>query len=331
MKKLASYIALSLFALVALLPLSAQGAGVRASKASAVVVQDGKNELYEKFHKNMAGDINAQKLAYEAAKEYLQKYPKDADAKAKEIRDWVTNFENRMRPNEVLVKVYREKNYPEAYALGKEVLATEPENLKTLVALGYAGMLVSASGNREFTNDAMTYAQKAIQLIEAGGAPADWKPFAGKDETLGWLNFSLGLMSAQSMPGESITYFSKAASYEGAPKKDPTLYYYLASLHEQEYQKMSADYKTKYESNADSPEAKAALAPINSKVDLIIDAYARLIAYMDADPASQQRFQTQKPGWMTKLTTYYKFRHNDSDAGLKELIESVRTKPLAKP
>jgi hypothetical protein len=330
MKKLASCLALSLFALVLLLPLSAQGAGVRSMKARAVA-QDGKNELYEKFHKNMAGDINAQRLAYEAGKEYLQKYPNDTDAKAKEIKDWVTRFENQMRPAEVLIKVYREKNYPEAYALGKQVLATDPENLKILTALGYAGMFVSASGNTDFTGEAMTYAKQAIQLLDAGKAPPDWKPFSSKDETLGWLNYALGLMTFRTTPHDAIGYLSKAAQYEAPPKKDPLLYYYLATLRSQEFEKQRSDYNAKYNGKDETPESKAALEQVNALLDPVIDAFARAVAYADADPQMQARFQQQRTDWMTKLTDRYRFRHNNSEAGLKELIDSVRTKPLGMP
>ena len=331
MKKLASYIALSLLALVALLPLSAQGAGVRAVPARAVV-QDDKNSLYEKFHKNMAGDINAQKLAYDAAKEYLQKYPNDTDAKAKEIKAWVARFEEQMRPTEVLVKVYgREKDYPGAYALGKQVLATEPENLRILTALGYAGMVTSASGNTDFTTDAMAYARKAIQLLEAGKVPPDWKPFASKEETLGWLNYSLGLMTFRTTPRDSVIFLSKAAQYEAPPKKDPLLYYYLATLRSQEFEKQRSDYNAKYDGKEETPESKAALEQVNALLDPVIDAFARAVAYADADPQMQARFQQQKTDWMVKLTDRYRFRHNNSDAGLKELIDSVRAKPLTAP
>ena len=38
--------------------------------------------------------------------------------------------------------LYNEMKYPEAYALGKEILADEPENLKVLVDLGANGYLV---------------------------------------------------------------------------------------------------------------------------------------------------------------------------------------------
>ncbi|MBV9209268.1 MAG: hypothetical protein JOZ52_01495 [Acidobacteria bacterium] len=317
MKKLLSCLALSLFACVLLLsPVQAR-----------VVVQDSKNELYEKFHKNTTGDSNMQRIAYDAGKEYLKKYPNDTDAKAKEIRDWIARFEANL-PVEVQVKVFKERNYPGAFELGKQLLANDPENLKILIALGYAGMLASASGNSDFLADSMTYGKKAIQLLQAGKAPAEWRPFSGKDETLSWLNYSLGLMAYRTMPQDSIGYLMQAAQYEAPPKKDPLLYFYLATLYNQEYQKQRDAYTAKYSGKQETPESKAEFEKVNALLDPVIDAFARAVAYADADPQAQARFQQQKADWMSKLTERYKFRHNDSDAGLKELIDTVRTKPL---
>ena len=54
------------------------------------------------------------------------------------------------------------------------MLADEPENLKVLIDLAYAGY---ASKNPAFSADAITYAKKAMQLIEAGKAPETWDPY----------------------------------------------------------------------------------------------------------------------------------------------------------
>ncbi|HEY0545987.1 MAG TPA: hypothetical protein VGC91_11465 [Pyrinomonadaceae bacterium] len=322
MKKLLSCLAISLFAFVLLLPSQAQGAA-----AHRAVVQDDKNALYEKFHKNITGDINMQRIAYAAGKEYLEKYPKDADAKAKEIKEWIARFETQL-PVEVQIKVYKEKNYAAAFELGKQALTNSPDNLSILIALGYAGMQASASGNTDFIGDANTSAKKAIELIEAGKAPASWKPFVNKDDTLGWLNYSLGMMAYRSAPTEAVTYLTKAAQYEGAPKRNPVLYFYLATLYNDEYKKQSDSYTAKYSGKQATPESKAELEKIDALLDPVIDSFARAVAYANADAQSQTMFQQQKTDWMNELTKRYKHRHNDSDAGLKELVDTVRTKPL---
>jgi hypothetical protein len=326
MKRLKSILTFSLIAAALLLPTSLR-ASVPAFMTNAVLTQDDKDKvaLYDKFKTNSTGDFKAQKTAYDAGKEYLKKYPNDTDAKATEVKTFVELFEKEeMRPSEVLVKVYKDKKYAEAFQLGKQVLTDNPENVKVLTALGYAGMLSATAGKPEFTTDAIAYAKKAIQLIESGKNPANWTPFANRDETLGWLNYSVGLMSLNT-PSDAVTHLVKAATYEGKPKKDPTLYYYIAVLREQDVQRLRAEHD---KATANSPEAKAASAKLNETIDMVIDAYARAISYMEADPQFQQRYQQQKPGWMEKLTTYYKFRNKDSDAGLKDFIAGIQAKPM---
>jgi len=59
-------------------------------------------------------------------------------------------------------------------------------------------------------------------------------------------------------------------------------------------------------------------------MDRIIDAYARAIAAAGTDPKTE----TSRKEWLTQLTTYYKFRHNNTDAGINEFIQSSLAKPL---
>ncbi len=304
---------------------------IGSSTPKTITTQDNakaKTDLLEKFRKNSTGDMNAQKNAAEAGKEYLAKYPSDKDPAIKEITDWIAVYESELKGVDVLNKVYRDKKYFEAFTPGKQFLTSEPNNIKVLTALGYAGLFNAASGKDETSADATTYAKKAIQLIEEGKEPTDWKPFKSKDETLGWLNYSLGLMNARSNGAEAIVYLTKAAGYDGAPKTDPTVYYYLATLLELDYNQLRDSYSATYGGKPESAQSKAAMEGITTKIDHIVDAYARLIAYMDADPAMTQRFQSQRAGWMDKLTTFYKFRHNNSDSGLKEMVAGIRTKPM---
>jgi tetratricopeptide (TPR) repeat protein len=229
---------------------------------------------------------------------------------------------------EVLVNVYKAKKYAEAFQIGKQVLETDPDNIKILTALGYAGMPAASTGDNTLTSDAITYAKKAIQLIEGGKKPANWKPFASRDETLGWLNYSLGVMVLRSSPSDSIGYLTKAAQLEGAPKRDPVVYYYLAVLYGQVFEKQRAAFKDSYEGKPETPESKVALEKVGSVVDLIIDAYARAISYTDASPLLKQTYQQQEVDWLKKLSELYKSRHNGSDAGLKEMISGIQSKPL---
>ena len=56
--------------------------------------------------------------------------------------------------------------------MGKQILADEPDYLPALIHLGYAGYLaMTTAKNETFNADAKTYANKAIQSIEAGKSP----------------------------------------------------------------------------------------------------------------------------------------------------------------
>jgi hypothetical protein len=59
-------------------------------------------------------------------------------------------------------------------------------------------------------------------------------------------------------------------------------------------------------------------------MDRISDAYARAIALAGTDPKTE----AQRRDWTAKLSTYYKFRHNDSEAGMPEFIAASLQKPL---
>ena len=56
----------------------------------------------------------------------------------------------------------------------------------------------------------------------------------------------------------------------------------------------------------------------------MIDAYARAVALAGNDA----KYTAPKKEWMDGLSTWYKYRHNQSDAGLTELIAAVLNKPL---
>jgi len=87
---------------------------------------------------------------------------------------------------------------------------------------------------------------------------------------------------------------------------------------------MSASYQTTYADKPETPESKAALEKLNLVMDRIIDAYARAINTAGTDPKTEQ----SRKEWLTQMTTYYKFRHNGSDAGLTEFIAAALQKPV---
>ena len=278
---------------------------------------ESKTAWYTEFTKDLKTD---QAKAYELAKKYLA-CPSAAGEEqiTSYLKNFVTKYEKASRKDQVYDLVYNKKDYAKAFELGKQLVAEEPDNLRVLIDLSNAGY---ASRKVESYNaDTLAYAQKAIQLIESGKTLENWTPYTSKDEALGYLYYTVGLLNAQKNPAGGLTSVIKAAQFDGGIKKLASTYAFIAGAYEAgQYAKLSADYKTKFEGKDESPESKLALENINQVVDRMVDAYARAVALAGNDP--------QKAVWMESLTTWYKFRHNQSDAGLTEMIASVMSKPL---
>lgn len=328
MKKLIQLLAFG--ALVAMLALPAFALGNNASFANASsLAQQGddqvKADLYKKFTDNRKTNPQA---AYDAAKEYLQKYPNDDDQIAQYLKKWAAAYEKEARKLKVPQLLYTDKNFAEAYSTGRQVLADEPDDLTTLIDLGYGGYLASLAKNDSFNADALTDAKRAIQLIESGKSPDSWAPFKGKDDTLAYLYYTVGFLNLKNSPNEAIPALIRAASFNSELKTTPSTYYFLAAAYEAgPYLKQSADYKAQFEGKPESDASKLALANLNQVIDRAIDAYARAVAASGNDPKNA----TNKAEWMTRLTSLYKFRHNNSDAGLNEFIASSIKRPLPPP
>jgi hypothetical protein len=285
-----------------------------------------KVDLYTKFVDNYK---NNRPVAYQTAKDYLQRYAKENDQYSQYVQLWVADYEKEERLRQLRRLVYDDRNFTEAFKLGKQVMTENPNHLDSLIALSNAGYLAANARNETFNAEALGYAQNAIQQLESGKTPETWDPFKGKNDSLAYLYATVGLMKLKSNPSEAIDAILKTESLDSDLKKLPTLYYFLARAYETgPYAKLSADYQTRFAGKPESTESKAALDKLGQVIDRIIDAYARAIAAA----GTEQQYASTKAAWMATLTTFYKFRHEDSDAGLNDYIAGILAKPLlAKP
>src|SRR5437762_8681333 len=137
---------------------------------------ENKAKWYQTFLDNRKGD---QKVAYDAAKMYLDNCPADPnDAQAKYMK------EKFVEPYEVLQKqagvgkdfenAVAKKDYPNQIRLGKQILEKEPDNAPVNIIMGVVGLYDPNS-----LADSAVAAKKAISLIEAGKPPT---PIATKDQ-----------------------------------------------------------------------------------------------------------------------------------------------------
>src|SRR5437868_2482392 len=307
--------------LAAFLALSLVAIGVRSVAVAQETDDPVKIEIYKRFVDNR---VSKPSVAYQAARDYLQKYAKDKDQYVDYLTKWVMFYERDERKRN-LPELINQKNFAEAYSTGAKILADEPNYLRAQIDLGYAGYLAASAKNETYNADALRYARSAIQALESGKTPGEWAPFKGKDDTLAYLNYAVGFLTLKTNPNEAIDALLKAAQYDSDIRKTPSTYYFLAAAYEAgPYKTLSTAYQTQYAGKPETPESKGALEKLNAVMDRVIDAYARAIAASGTDPKNEQ----SRKEWLAQLTNYYKFRHEGSDAGINEFITAALQKPL---
>jgi hypothetical protein len=328
MKKIIRLITLGATAAMLALPVAAKSL----VSYSDISVQDqcsseNKDAYYAAFLENRKTD---QPKAYDNAKKYLACPPGGEVTEATQkiidyLKKWSTAYDEGSRKSKLPQLLYNEHKYPEAYALGRELLAADPENLKVLIDLGSNGYLVTSLNQPQLNTDALNAAKKALGMLEAGKTVDDWAPLSGKDEAMAYLNYTIGVFTLQTDPSAALKNLIKAAQFETPLKKSPQTYAYIGGSYEEgPYAKLSAEYTTKYKGQNETPESKLALANINQVVDRMVDAYARAVNLAGSDA----KLATQKATWTERLTEWYKFRHNQTTDGMNEMVASVLSKPL---
>ena len=310
------------FALAALVALAV---GFIGAAGFAVVAQETDDPVkiatYKRFVDNRVPNPDA---AYQAARDYLQKYQKDKDQYTDYLSKWVAAYERDDRKRQ-LGGLINQKNFTEAYKVGAKILADEPDYLRAQIDLGYAGYLAASNKDESHNTEALGYARKAIAAIEGGKAPSEWAPFKGKDDTLAYLNYAVGFLTLKTNPDQAIDSLIKAAQYESDIRKTPSTYYFLAVAYESgPYKTMSTAYQNEFANKPETPQSKAALEKLGVMMDRIIDAYARAINVAGTDPKTEQ----SRKDWLVPLTNYYKFRNNGDDTGLTQFIANAMQKPL---
>jgi hypothetical protein len=296
--------------------------GLAQEAAPSTPPDEEKTELYRKYYEGAKGNAEQQKAAYEVAKEYLKKYGADTDTYTTAVKKWATKYEDLSRQVD-LTQALNAKDYPKAFAVGRQILEKEPENFEVILKVVNAGFLNARAGNKTLNTDTIALARKALQLVDSNKVtnPA---PMPSMEDVRGFLNFGLGSLLDTTAPAEAITAFLRAAKEGGAYKTDPTTYFLLgATIYNSEYQPLATEYGAKYAGKDETPESKAMLEKANAIANRAIDAMARAVAL-----ATKPDQKDAKAGWLKQLTDIYKDFHNNSDAGLNELIASVLSKPL---
>lgn len=281
-----------------------------------------KDELFGKIAKlsQSKKDADTEK-AYQFAKEYVAKYGKDNDEHTKKIKDFVEKY--RLASFE---KNLDAKKTAEAFVIGKEILAEEPENAYITLNLAFGGYeALLKSKDKSFADESIKYAEQTLRLLEAGKLPKTFNPFKDQNEVTALMYYVIGNFLFESNIKESSKNFYKAVQYDSQFKKNSYPYYAMAFFYEKEYQKAATDYQTKHAYKVAEDEAmKADQGKLEKILDRMLDGYARAIKFGELEK------NANIGTWKTRFTEVYKFRHQ-SETGMSEYLAKTPDTALPDP
>lgn len=318
-----SRLVLAVFTIALLFSLGITVAAQRNPTMPSQQSDNNKENLYAQFT-DYRKSLNPEerRLAYPAAKDYLRKYGGDEDSNARDVQKFVTDYERALYDKDVFT-AYTAKNYLKSFELGRSHLKTDPDDFFVLATLTEAGYESAIAGNAALNDETTSYARRAIKLLE-GGKLAKPDPFKNMEFARGFLNSALGWFVKDLAPAEAAAAFLKAAQSDTPYRTDPSIYHRMGvAILKGEFASLSTEYNEKFGAKQASPEQSAMLTRVMHAGERAIDAYARAVALMDR-PEQQEA----KNKILAQLTTLYKSFHNNSDAGLNELIATVLSKPL---
>jgi hypothetical protein len=277
--------------------------------------------LYTKYYELKKGGAEGQKVAYEVAKEYLQKFGADTDLYTEAVRKFVVAYDKASREVS-FYKAYNAKEYAKTFEIGRQILSAEPDNFAILGSLSRAGYFNAYAGSKSLNSDTAELVTRALDLIESGKVTKP-DPFASFDEARGFLNYVLGFVLQEQSPAEAAAALLKAARVGGTRNEPATFYYLGNAILKGEYEPLSEEYRLKHAGKDETSEGKAMFERLMSIGNRAIDAYARAVA-LSTRP-EQAKFKSLV---LAEVTELYKSFHNNSDAGLSELIATVLSKPM---
>ncbi len=300
-----------------------------AVSVSGAVSAFGQKQLSkEDMFKEMAALTKTQKpedteKAYVMAKEFVARFGKEKDKDGTVAK--ISSFIDKYREHLFFEAVTAHK-YADTFALGKEILAVQPDNVDVLLNLAYEGYSsVGPTKNRTYVDDSIGYAKRALQLIGGGGVPKSFLPFKDKAEAEAFMYFVSGNLTFDKDMKDAAATVYKSIQFESSLKSAALPYYLIASYYEDIYAKLSTDLKTKIDAKTISDaDQKTAIAKIAKAIDLMMDAYARTVTCAEAEK------NPDLAAWNERLVQIYKFEKK-TDVGLKEFIAAANAKPMPDP
>jgi hypothetical protein len=305
-----------------------------AAAASAQCDKEAEATLYQKFLDNYKGTSEQQKTANDLGKDYVAKFGECPGYEEKNVtafvQKWLEKYKDAVVKYQAALIENNCKNAvnntpAKAFELCQPLLAKDPESLKTHLLLTVASMKNSSSKDEKSSEQAVQEARKVLDLIAAGKTVDAWIIADNKDEAVGLLQFSSGSLLVDSNPADAIAALTKAAQSASSYSKNPSTYVQLGrAIYNDQVRKQSDEYDVKCANANPSADCPAMLGQLYRGLDRVIDAYARSVALSRTNPEYKKIADSVNP----VLTSYYKKRHDDSDAGLDQFVSGVLSMPL---
>ncbi len=259
--------------------------------------------------------------AFQLTKDYLAKYGKDTDENTKKVQAY---FKSERLNN--FIKAIDDIKIAEAIEIGEEISIDEPDNSYIPLNLAFgAFQALSKNKDKQYINDGINYAKKALEMFEAGKLPAKFEPFKNKDDATAVLYYVIGNFFIDIDLQTTAVNFYKAFQYDAQVKSFSFPYYMVAVYYEKEYEKLAGEYKTKHEKKTTEDAAmKADQAKLEKLLNRMIDSYARAVKVAEIDK------DANKETWNSRLQTIYKFA-KQSDAGMTEYVNGIMSTPMPDP
>ena len=207
----------------------------------------------------------------------------------------------------------------DVFKLGSEMVTKNPDEVHAHVQMVFTAANEVKKQNPKFVQQGLQAGSKAIELIEADKKPAKMDP-------TNWASHKLLLPSVYQqvavlnlIAGNNAEARVKAAKSAELGPTDPMSFALLGMVINNDYLKLAANYKTMPEGK----DKETALKKLEGLMDEVIDAYAHAVALSVGKPEHQPMMQQLT----VDLTSYYKYRHNQSTDGLQQLIDKYKPKP----
>ena len=294
-------------------------AEIKAAKAiEAGVDVNAKFAAAEEFFKKYAASkVRPRVVQYLANQVYGVVDPNQKLTVAQRYLAVVSNPNEAKLVKPALIDAYLQlKRFDEAFDNGASYLASDAEDVQVRTMLAITGAELARSQNVKHIKASREYGAKAIELIEADkkAAGMDDETWLKEKAMLPTLYQQMAVLSlVEQKTAEAQANLEKAATLNPA---DPFNHALLGSIINSQYQSIAQTVR----GLPDGKSKDELLQKANALLDQVIERYARAAALATGKP----QFQPLRDQVMPDLTTYYKYRHKNSDQGLQQYIDGYK-------